>query len=240
MTLDAAEIQQITQIAQAVTAEAIRNLGRGTGGANLPIPIVRLGTVGSTTDGGGEATVRPDGDANAVPASNATGSALEPGDRVLISYLPPLGVYITSRISRADRGLWTPTIGGPSSNNTGASGLGHYTREAHRVTIEGSWSFGAGTALGSAATLNGLPFPVISDGDGNPTILSGYILDVSASARYPATWVIPEGNTGGAVYCLFLFSAPGLPGFAATTTTAPMTWTTSDTIYISGTYNTEA
>lgn len=105
MTLDAADVQQITRISQAVAAEAIRNLARGTGGANMPIPITRPGTSGSYADPGAEVQVRADGDLNSVPAVNATGSRLSAGQRVVVSWLPPLGVYVTSTLGPGGIGI---------------------------------------------------------------------------------------------------------------------------------------
>lgn len=236
MSLSAEDTQEVTRIAQQVAAESIRNLGRGTGGANVPVPVVRLATVQGTVDGGGEASVRPDGDENAVPAVNATGSVLEAGDRVLVSWLPPLGVYVTDRISRAQRGNWTPFIGGPSSNNAGASAAGHYTRDGHRVTVYGTWIFNPGNAMGTATSLGGLPFPVISDGDGIPAVIQGHIFN--GSNNYRLQWLIAEGGTAGNIYAdNEVFNIPFLANIS---TTFPFTWAAGHVLWVHGTYDTDA
>ena len=181
MTLDSEEFQQVTEIAARVAAEAIRNLTRGTGGANMPIPMTRLGTVGGTANAGAETLVKADGDSTPVPAVNATGTTVEAGDRVLVEWVPPSGVFVTNLLARSERGNWTPSITGPSSVSTGQSSSGHYTRSGHTVTIYGSWTFGVGTAMGTAATLSGFPFPAISDGDGVPGQLHVYHFDAKLS-----------------------------------------------------------
>ena len=123
MTLDAAEVGQITEIAQRVAAEAIRNLARGTGGANTPIPAARPGTIGGGGGAGDQVLVRADGDVVAVPAVNATGQVVQSGDRVLISWLPPLGVYATHMLSGSSEGTWTPAFTGPLASNVNTSAL---------------------------------------------------------------------------------------------------------------------
>lgn len=241
MTFDAAEVQQATEIAQRVAAEAIRNLGRGTGGANLPIPVTRLGTVGGNADAGAQVSVRADGDANAVPAVNAVGAGLQAGDRVIISWQPPLGVFVTSLLSRASRGNWTPSIIGPGSSNSTATGVGHYTRIGHKVTVYGLWTRGASSNLGTAAGLAGLPFPVISDGDSLPAIFNAYIVDVSIPRTYGARWIVGEGATSGGLWTTFIFATPSYEVITQLVdASVPGAWATGDQIYVHGTYDTDA
>lgn len=243
MTLDSEEFQQVTEIAARVAAEQIRNLGRGTGGANLPIPTMKLGTVGGTANAGGEVVVRADGDTNAVPALNATGSTVEAGDRVVIEWKPPNGVYVTNLLARASRGNWTPTMAGASSNGTGASSTGHYTRRGHSVTVYGQWTHGVGSSVGTAGQIGGLPFPIISDSDGGalPAVLNCYIVDVSLSRLYDALWITQEGNSSGQIWAPFAFSTPTYGVLTPINeANAPMAWASGDQIIVHGTYDTDA
>lgn len=241
MTLDAAETLQVTEIAARVAAEVTRNAWRGTGGATMPLPVMRPGTVGGRANAGAEVSVRPDGDPVAIPAINAVGSVLEAGERVLIEWRTPNGVYVVHSLARASRGNWTPSIAGPGSSNSTATGVGHYTRHGSRVTISGRWTRGASSNLGTAAILAGLPFPVISDGDGLPAIFHGYILDVSIPRNYGCRWIVGEGNTSGELWTTFIF---GTPSYEVITNlvdgSVPGAWATGDYITVHGTYDTDA
>jgi hypothetical protein len=164
MTLDAAEVLQATQIASAVTAEMIRNLARGTGGATLPLSATRLGTVGGAADAGTEVLVRPDGDPVAVPAVNAAGLPLNAGDRVLVEWIPPGGVYVTSLLSRGSNGQFVPLWQGPGSvaGNYGATGF--YYRIGDLVFVRASMTHGTTSNTGTAMQLGGLPYPIRTTG----------------------------------------------------------------------------
>lgn len=237
MTLDAAEVAQVTEIAARVTAEMARNMVRGTGGATLPLPIQRLGTVGGTASAGAEVSVRADGDENAVPAVNATGMVVEAGDRVVIEWRPVGKCYVVHQLSRAQRGNWTPELYGPSSNAVNATAAGHYTRHGHRVTVYGRFTLGSGGGFGTAAGIQGLPFPVISDGDGIPAVLPGYI--TSSGVSRPLTWVIGEGASGGQLWWHNAFGAVAVR-LDPLSTTGPVAQQAGDYVSLHGTYDTDA
>lgn len=238
MTLDAAEVVQVTDIAARVAAEVARNMIRGTGGATLPLPVQRLGTVGGTVGAGQEVSVRADGDITAVPAINATGAVLEAGDRVVIEWRSPAGCNVTNLLSRAERGNWTPLITGSGSNNGSGVKVGHYTRHGHRVTVYGSWHF-SGAVMGAPTTLTGLPFPVITDGDGIPAIIHGYANDTDIGRAHPIDWIIGEGASEGQVWWHNAFGG-GAVLLSAVNATGPFTWATNDYMRVWGTYDTDA
>lgn len=239
--LDSSDLALIRRLTQLQISESVRNLTRGTGGASIPLPITRLGTVGASGDVGTEISVRGDGDVDAVPAINATGVAVEAGDRVLVDWLPGGRVYVAQLLSRASRGNWTPSIGGGTSANGAGTRVGHYTRRGHQVTIYGIWEFGAGSALDATSiTLGGLPFPVISDGDGIPAVLGGYVYDASVPRRFPLMIEVPEGQTSDTPYTAIVAAAPGAVLYAEVDATQPMTWAIGDRLVIFGTYDTDA
>lgn len=238
MTLDAAEVMQITEIATRVAAEVTRNAWRGTGGATMPIPLVRPGTVGGAADAGTEVQVRADGDSVAVPAINATGAALEPGDRVLIQWSAPSGVHAVALLSRASRGPWILLNNGAGNNNTNASSQAFYTRQGHRVTVYGRYTLGSGGSFGTGASFGTLPFPVISDGYTLPAILNGYYTETGGVSR-PLMWVIGEGATSGQVWWHNAFGA-GAVRLDPVTTTAPVAQAAGAAITLHGTYDTDA
>jgi hypothetical protein len=241
MTLDAAEINQVIELASRVSAETARNLVRGTGGAMLPLPVTRLGTVGGTVNAGGEVSVRADGDSNAVPAINATGEVLEPGDRVVIDWRPVAAVYVTHKLTRASRGNWTPQIAGASAVSTSSTSSGHYTRHGHKVTVSGVWTRGASSSVGTAGQITGLPFPVITDGDTHPAIFHCYVYDASIPRFYDAKWIVAEGQTSGQIWVPFAFATPTYMVLSPIVdATNPMAWATGDQIFVHGTYDTDA
>jgi hypothetical protein len=99
--LDATEVAQMTEIARKMVNEAMQNLVRGTGGAMIPTPLVRPGVVGADAPPGGPVAVKADGDTSPITAVNATSGLIPSGTRVLISFLPPNGVFITGTFARA-------------------------------------------------------------------------------------------------------------------------------------------
>lgn len=244
MTLDAAEVRQITEIAMRTAAEAIRNLGRGTGGANLPISTLRLGTVGGEANSGDEVSVRADGDVNAVPAVNASGHALSAGDRVLIQWSPPLGIYVTNLLSRVSRGEWTPVWAGPSAVSTGVSVAGWYSRSGDIVVANARLDFGVGSAAGTALQINNLPYPVRADAtDSIAAVGEGYVYDASSPTNpYPVKWIVGEGTTGGNLYA-YSSIADGFGGGVfnqPVDATHPLTWANGDIVTLDITYRTDA
>lgn len=200
MTLDAAEYAQVTEVAQRVAAEAIRNLARGTGGANMPIPVTRPGTVGGTANAGDEVQVRPDGDLNAIPATNATGLSIAAGDRVLISWIPPLGVYVVNILRGSSSGTWTPAIGGPSSSNGNTTSFGYYHRIGRLVRAWGSLTLQVGGSWGTAAQITGFPWPSAYFGGATWTKGTFHLFDSSTAVRYPGWIDIAEGASVATMY----------------------------------------
>lgn len=241
MTLDANEVTQVLELSARVTAEMIRNLGRGTGGATMPIPVKRYVTVGSRSNVGDQVLVRADGDSDAVPAVNATGQVLQAGDRALCEWWPPAGVYVTNRVTRASRGDWTTTLTGTGANNSGATRTGDYSRDGERVNVRGLWTVGGGAAVPTAnIAMGNLPFPVVADGDGLPAVFNGYVLDSSAAVRYPLIWVVDEGQSSGPLYVLLLFGTPGYPAMVLANAGTPITYAAGDSFVVFGNYDTDA
>lgn len=238
MTLDAAEVLQITEIAQRTAAEAIRNLARGTGGANMPIPITRPCTVAGNANNGDEALIRADGDLAPVPAVNATGYALNAGQRVLAQWVPPLGVFVTNILDRASRGDWQPLWQGPGSSFTGVQGFGTYYRIGDIIHLRGRLAFGGGGSPGTKLEMNGLPWPIKTSGNGLPVYGLGHFWN--GATRLPLTWVCAEGTTGGDVQGHLINAAPGAVVLGNTTTTFPIVWAAGMELSASMTYETDA
>jgi hypothetical protein len=93
MTLDRDDLDLVHRL----VTEVVRNSVRGTGGLVAPQVIARPGTtVQPNAVPGDPALVQVDGDDEAVPVVNATGQGLGAGDRVLVTWHPPHGVYATS------------------------------------------------------------------------------------------------------------------------------------------------
>jgi microcystin-dependent protein len=73
----------------------VSTAGRGEGGLSLPTPVFRPGTVGTTTSSGAQAQVTVDGDVAPVFAINITGGSIAAGTRVMVTFVPPAGIFIT-------------------------------------------------------------------------------------------------------------------------------------------------
>lgn len=242
MTLDAAEVAQVTEVSQRVAAEAIRNLARGTGGANTPIPVTRPGTIGSGGGAGDQIMVRADGDTNAVPAVNATGQITQAGDRVLVSWIPPLGVYATHMLSGSARGTWTPFFYGTGANNTNTSAFGAWTRIGRRVHAQGRAMLHSGGSYGSGLSLGGLPFATATYSGVQGVAAIGHLYAVrwATGTAYSGQWILAEGATGGGAYVSANFGA-GTNFLSLISTTVPFNpQADSDYITVDIVYDTDA
>lgn len=238
MTLDAAEVLQVTEVAARVAAEQIRNLARGTGGANMPMPVTRPGTVAGDADAGKQVSVRADADVNAVPAVNATGFPLSAGERVLIQWVPPLGVYVTHILDRSQRGLWTPSWTGTGTNSTGTTRTGTYYRVGDAVLLRAKMVFGSGSAVGTQLQMGNMPWPVKTSGDAVPAHGFGHFW--SGANRQPLAFLVNEGQSVGDIQCWSQFAAPGFPTLASPTSTTPFTWAIGNEVNVTIAYETDA
>lgn len=242
MTLDAADLVTIQRIAQTMAAETVRNVTRGTGGAQIAVPVIRPGAVFAVSQPGATVLVTPDGDVDPIPVVNATGFTLVAQDRVLIEWNPPQGVYATNVLRSQGGGDFVPVLGGSGTTDAGWSKTGHWTSIGRRVRAWGTLVFGSGlSTVGTEFTIGGLPFPVRSEGS---SIVDGaighvYINDVSAVRPFDGRWVIAEGQTAGTVVTPSLFATPGFPILANVTSTAPMTWASGDTLMFNVEFDTD-
>lgn len=95
MTLTSADIAVITDICAKLVRESVANSSRGDGGLSLPVPTQRPGTVGATANPGESVLVRVDGDASPISAVNTLVAPLRGGERVMVTFVPPSGIYVT-------------------------------------------------------------------------------------------------------------------------------------------------
>lgn len=236
MTLDAAEVLQVTQLASAVTSEMIRNLARGTGGATLPMSVTRLGTVGGAGDAGTEVQVRPDGDPVAIPAVNAVGMALNAGDRVLVEWVPPGGVYVTNLLSRSSNGTWVPQWTGPSAVAGNYAAAGSYYRIGDLVIVRALSFHGTTSSAGSGLQVGGLPFPIRTAGSQIGVQGVGYAFNGTA---FPLTLIGRDGGNYIELWSSQVFGGANVFMVPVNTTT-PFTWANSHQIDITFVYDTDA
>jgi hypothetical protein len=221
MTLNAADTAMVTAIAARMASEQIRNLARGTGGAVIPMPLKRPGTVGGDADAGQPVSVRSDGDVNSIMAVNATGQAVAAGSRVLIEWWPPNAVYVTNILDRAARGEWTPLWQGPGSSVGSVSTAGTWSRSGDLVWVNGVMRFNGAGSAGTALQMNGLPFPIRTSGFSSTVHGAGHFWNTVQ--RLGLTWVCAEGSTGGEVQGHLTVGGGGPAVLAPTTNTFPWT-----------------
>jgi hypothetical protein len=202
--------RRVAQIAARVTGEQIRNLVRGTGGQIVPTLSMRTATCTTIGAPGDQVMLRVDGDSiddldpndptstNLVPAINASGAILGDGDRVMVTWVPPHGVYVTQQLRNGIAGDWTPVLLGPSAANGTATGVGHYVQTDRRMHAWGTWTFQAGAAMGTGAQIGGLPKPV---GYWNGDVHLGrcVFIDAAGTTLCPGTWLVTEGLDFGQV-----------------------------------------
>lgn len=135
-------------------------------------------------------------------------------------------------------GTYTPALNGSTTNptlGTGSSALGRYTlRNGNWCDVRGLIKFGtSGVSAGSGTFTITLPFTTNANiTGGNIAIGSVYIFDSSAPAAWPgAPFVV---NSAGSMTVLVGGSPSAGP--SQMSNSVPMTWSTSDYIGFSVTY----
>lgn len=241
MTLDAEDRALVERIAAQMAAETVRNVARGTGGAVIAVPVFREGATFAQSEPGQPVLVTPDGDDTLVPAVNATGFTLIAGDRVLVEWNPPHGVYVVNVLRSQSGGEFIPAISGAGgTTDTGWTKTGHWSSIGRRIRVWGRLVFGSGSAVGTSFVLGGLPFPVRSDGDAADGAIGHCIIkDADLVRDYDGRWQLAEGQPGGVIEVASLFATPGFPILASLTSTAPMTWAAGDSILYNVIYDTD-
>lgn len=241
MSLNEGDIALITEISARVTAEAIRNLVRGTGGATMPVSVTRLCTVEGEANNGEVTYVTPDGDYESVPATNVTGYPLQAADRVVVTWTPPSGVDITSLASRSRRGSWTPTWGGPGASLGDGVTFGWYVRNDSMVSAHALLQHGTTSNTGAGPmVIGGLPCPARNDGDGLPWVGHGWCYDLSR--RRPIQWIVYEGQDFGDIWAFYTLDFAG-NSYATNTGVGagvPQAWANGHQIYAEIHYETDA
>jgi len=125
---------------------------------------------------------------------------------------------------------YTPTISGAGWAAGGSTVTGRYIQVGKRVDFHIQIGFSGTATFGGAQLQVGLPVAHVSGR--NTPVGSADCLDISASARYALHGII-LGSDPTSVY---LFSIGTAGQLFAVVSTLPFTWASSDTIYVSGTY----
>ena len=138
----------------------------------------------------------------------------------------------SSWIPNGGLGAWTSyaaTWSGLTVGN-GVSAAAYF-RWGKTFTFRASFTFGTTSSMTGPLTVT-TPFTLVSAtwaGD-----VHGYVYDASATNKYFSTMVYPASTTTLGVRVGSNNGSGNQPG-EALTSTVPMTWTTSDAIYIAGT-----
>lgn len=188
----------------------------------LPVPSTRWGTVENYDPLREQTTVVVDGDSEATPAVNATGSGFTPGQRVLVLFTPPKGVHIVGQ-----------RPGAPVA----------YTPDLTGIDV------GDGTVTGEYLVNGGLiDFAVLivfgTGGSSTGTIEIG--LPVQGSTQIVAHWmVVARALIGAARYSGVGAYEPATPtvvrsfgsdGLGLWGPTTPATWGPGDNLRVTGRY----
>ena len=179
-------------------------------------------------------TVRPDGnEVAAVTASNVTGHDLQGGQRVMLTFDDPAGIFVTGIIGGV--GGWTgyiPTLGG-----TGwALGNGSFERAEYAVDEIGMvelWVvvlFGSTSTFGSASPSVTIPFDIHANWSFAPALFGR--MRISA-VNYPAVAFVINNNT---VRWDRMTANAASVAAAVTTSTTPDVWSSGDRLLVNGRY----
>lgn len=115
---------------------------------------------------------------------------------------------------------WTPTFTGLTlgSGTTSAT----YQRANGKVILQGTFTYGAGSAIGSNASINNLPKAMLTVDRFTGTL---WVLD--ANVGYLAGFLYPGANTSS-VYIGSMNASTSTVTFQSWSSTIPMTWVSTD------------
>lgn len=128
-------------------------------------------------------------------------------------------------------GAWnsyTPTLGGITLGN--GTLVGKWFRAGRFIKFKVKLTFGSTTSVSGAMTI-GLPVAYADGTDAE--VFAALLYDASANQRYPAK---SQAITTSTVSINAINAAGTYLVEAATSSTVPFTWTTSDILIVSGTY----
>lgn len=126
---------------------------------------------------------------------------------------------------------WAPTWVNLTAGN--GTTVAKYIQNGKTVTFKLLFTFGSTSAMGTSPTFT-LPATATSDVTGDDTlgIFQGQILD-SGTTRFILIGAVQSTTTGS----INVYNASGTYGqFTGFTSTVPMTWTTGDKFYVTGSY----
>lgn len=125
---------------------------------------------------------------------------------------------------------YTPTWGGAVTLGSGTN-VGAYQRFGKTVHWRASFTFGSGSAVGSATATVTLPVTAISSTP--PGLVTVYFFDTSATTYFSALAVY--GTTTVTIYEM-KNNGNGNDDSEVLNSTEPFTWATGDQIVVAGTY----
>lgn len=126
---------------------------------------------------------------------------------------------------------WSPTYVNLTAGN--GTTIAKYTQIGKKVTFYLMFTFGSTSAMGTSPTFT-LPVTAVSTITGDDTlgVFQGQILD-SGTIRYILIGAVQSTTTGS----INVYNASATYGqFTGLTSTVPMTWTTGDKFYVTGSY----
>lgn len=168
-----------------------------------------------------------DGDSTTpITAQNLTGCQLGADQRVMVTLVPPHGIFVQGLIDSGDWTAFTPTL-------SGGWALGNSTYDAAYTQVGRLIAFYAQITIGSTATKGtGLTAALPVEAVIAPYTINARFVD-TGTASYPG--VVGTTTTTTAVLAAIL--ASGTYGQNANiTSTVPFTWVTGDQIFYGGFY----
>ncbi len=183
-------------------------------------------------------TVRPDGNDTAdVTASNVTGHDLLGGQRVMLTFDDPAGIFVTGIIGGV--GGWTDYT--PTLSGTGWA-IGNGTLQAAQYSVNSDddmvdlwivFLFGSTSTAGSASPAWSLPFDLHPDWSFSPWG-HGRFRDNSAGINYPSIAFVLSSNV--VRFDRLVTSTGNNLIAAATTATNPIPWAVNDRMVVNVRY----
>jgi len=132
---------------------------------------------------------------------------------------------------------YTPTLGGTGWALGNGTSAGKYIRIGNTVHFRAEIVIGSTTSKGSVSPTISAPLSVAQPAS-QGLILNASLWDKSTSLYFAIAHVDTATWNRFTVYAAA--SSPSYVAISPATSTAPFTWTTTDVIHISGTYETDA
>ena len=236
MTLSAADLGLVTQVAQKMVRESLRQAARG----GLSVPVNRPGTLISWSTDHVTAQVTVDGDAFPIQVTNALSDTVPVGSRVLVHFEPPQGAFLWRILGTPPTMPQTfiPHLYGTGAGLGDSSYTARYTKRGRDVRGFVNMTLGAAVGWASDHVRVALPTRIyLPSTESNTLIGHATYYDTSTGGLHAGPVLYYHGDTAQdrmGLWAHFVFGATVLT--QVVNGTQPFTWVPGDQMWLTFAY----